>query len=622
MEDQKNNNEEFSKDKENLEIVKAEGGNQGDDAVVLDKEHLDVKKGGNIIIGTLNVIKEPLKKRHERHYKESIFHLVADIVLVVIILALVVALLLIKFWKPQPDVTLVSAHQNQIVTSGQTETFELAYSHEGEGVIQNCSLNVKLPNNFILESVAPSNLFDKNTHTFKIGDLTAGANGKVKITGIVYGNVGGKQTVFYTFNYYKDNREYSVLNSLHYNIEDSALDLNIDVPNKVYQGVDFDGRLSLKNNSSKDMENVEVVFDKDDWNIQRAKCSLDNNVKDNVITINKILAQKTADIYISANTSKGEGNYDFDIETYIKPENERLKQETRIQKMEVKVPNFQVSATTDFSAIKAYGTANFDIVYKNGEAEELKDIKLKILPMSSDYSIEKLVLADNSINTSLNGDTITINSVKPGEEKSFSLAVSFSRNKATLNQVYGIIVESSYKFEGQNIKLRTNSQIVKVISDLKVNSRGFYYSSQGDQLGVGPIPPTVGIPTTYWVFWELNNFGNNLSGFTMSAELPSNIVWTNNTSLLAGKLRHAEIGGRVIWEIDSIRNSGGNYKAGFEVELTPGDSDVNKVMTLLSNTSFKVYDNFAEQEITGTLKNIDTNLSDDNLTSGNGKVVR
>ena len=69
---------------------------------------------------------------------------------------------------------------------------------------------------------------------------------------------------------------------------------------------------------------------------------------------------------------------------------------------------------------------------------------------------------------------------------------------------------------------------------LNVRSAGYYYSPQGDQLGIGPLPPMVDIQTNYWIFWQIGNFNSDLENFTLTAQLPENIVWTGKKSLLAG----------------------------------------------------------------------------------------
>ena len=132
MENKKNKNNDFSVKKGNLEVVSKEedaekiptGG-----SVSISRDGLDVKKGGNIIIGSLNIVANPIKKRHEKYYKTSKFHLIADLVLVFAIISLLVAFFVFRNLEPELDVSVEANTTNKIITSGRVETFEIEYEN-------------------------------------------------------------------------------------------------------------------------------------------------------------------------------------------------------------------------------------------------------------------------------------------------------------------------------------------------------------------------------------------------------------------------------------------------------------------------------------------------------------
>jgi hypothetical protein len=163
---------------------------------------------------------------------------------------------------------------------------------------------------------------------------------------------------------------------------------------------------------------------------------------------------------------------------------------------------------------------------------------------------------------------------------------------------------------------------IKVSSNLRVSSKGLYYSEQGDQLGVGPLPPVVDVPTNFWIFWQLNNNGNELKNLTVSADLPNNIGWTGQKTVLAGDLRNGEISRKVVWTVDDVAASGGNYRAGFELELIPTMADLGQVPLLISNIQYSATDAFTGQLLTGSLSDINANIKDDPAASGKGTVIR
>jgi len=157
---------------------------------------------------------------------------------------------------------------------------------------------------------------------------------------------------------------------------------------------------------------------------------------------------------------------------------------------------------------------------------------------------------------------------------------------------------------------------------LTVKAMGKYYSSQGDQLGVGPLPPVVDIPTNVWIFFEIENFNGDLEKFNLTAQLPENVVWTNKKSVLAGKLNFGQIGKRVVWEVDLVDQKDKVYKTGFEISLIPTQSDIGKVLDLVTDIKFRAIEQSCQSEISGSLDNITTDLIFDPLASGKGTVIK
>lgn len=612
-----NSQNDYSQDKGNLEIVKKE---VNDDAVILDKEHLDVKKNGNVIIGTLNVVREPLRRRHEKHYKESTFHLVADIVLVLIILSLLGVLVWLHFYKVKSDISLEIRSSNQVIVSGQEMDFEISYQHETDKKVTDANLTVVLPDNFVISKVVPENIFNANTNTFNLGDLHSGSNGIVKINGTVWGEVGGQQSISATFNYKNSgDRPVNVLSALRYNVEDSALDMKLDLPDKVYQGINFSGSLEVTNNTNSDLENVDIIFTNNEWNIKENICSSQGETLENGQRILNIKKGESATISFVALGNQEEGSYDFGVKDFISVNGQTLAQGEIEKNIEVDVSNVVANVSVNKTVIKKGEYISGSINYINNEDIEINNVSFEILPASSEYQINNL--KSDSEECKLVNGKFTKNNLAPNESGNLSFSANISPLKQKINQSYKFLIKMSYQANGQQLTREIYSDSIKQETQVSVKSGGYYYSAQGDQLGIGPIPPVVDIPTNYWIFWEIDNYGNNLSDFTLSAHLPERVVWNNVKSLLAGEINYAEINKRVVWEVSEINAQGGSYKVGFEIALIPEASDLGQVLDLLENIEYTAYDEFTGTTVSGQLSGIDSNLSTDKFVSGQGKVV-
>lgn len=160
----------------------------------------------------------------------------------------------------------------------------------------------------------------------------------------------------------------------------------------------------------------------------------------------------------------------------------------------------------------------------------------------------------------------------------------------------------------------------KTPSDLKVQTAIYYHSPQGDQLGSGPIPPIVGIPTTYWLFFRAENNGNEVGDFLMSATLPSNVIFTGTKTLNAGTLSYQADRHLLIWKVSKLSKNNSSYSAGMEIALTPSQKQVGKNCELVNNIRYNANDLEAETELSGDLKSMTSALDFDKINQGQGKV--
>jgi hypothetical protein len=570
------------------------------------------EKKPNLSIGTLNVFTKEHKvlgrSRKMRWFSDS-----ALIVIIAIILFLGVSYT-IRTYSIGKNILLETRALSQRVSSGNLETFELDYKNTNKESIYGATISLELPDNFTLEEVLPKEAFNENTNTFDLGDLASGANGKIKISGFVLGEVGSQQLIKFSLNYSKDALNRSCSSVLFYLIEDSVLDLKLSMPKNLYQEVLFSSQLTLHNQGQRDLENIRVVFDK---NIELYKVDIFQglNFDLNSIYLNNLKKNEK----ITLNLDLLVKNYQGQVNLETISEANGLKQKSLKSEIFVEVPKFRLDISSDQKQMKEGEYLDFKINYQNNENNPIENISLDLNSLT-DFSIKDLQLIDNT-GFRKEGYTIYFNeSLAVQERGSFDIKILLNRHKAKINQEVGFLANINYTHQGKNISYPSYSSRVKLLSNIDVKSAGYYYSPQGDQLGMGPIPPVFDIPTNYWIFWEVDNFGNDLSTFSLSAELPESLVWTNNKSILAGNLHYGEASRRITWNLDEVSAQGNTYKARFEVSLIPDEGDIGKVLNLLENIEFSVNDNFCGVQILGAKENIDTNLKDDNLISGEGKI--
>lgn len=184
----------------------------------------------------------------------------------------------------------------------------------------------------------------------------------------------------------------------------------------------------------------------------------------------------------------------------------------------------------------------------------------------------------------------------------------------------------------QNININsttTNTQVGKepgaVIksTDIRLQSLARYYTAEGEQLGIGPLPPVVGATTKYWIFISLNGFDHNLENTLVSAKLPENVSLTGKSSVTMGDNMSFDLNsGEIKWNLGNILISDKDQAIGlaFEVELTPSDGQVGSVAKLLDDIKISALDSITKENITKTNPPITTNLSGDKIANSDGVI--
>lgn len=584
---------------------------ESDNAVSIDKEKVNVKKSGNLVVGNLNLVLNPIKKRSEKYYKENIWHLIADIFLVLLITALILFLFLFNKTKNRDNISLNVKPSSEEIVTGSLITFELGYKSNIEA--SNSVVSVSLPENFILESVSPNNLFDATNNSFNLGNLDVNSNGKIKINGLIQGDINDHQTISFNFNCAQCGRN-GFNNSYIYSIEKQAIDLLADVSKNLYLNAEFDGKLLIKNNSNNILENIKINFGNDieikksDYLIEKGEMIIDNLAAQEEKTIDFIaIPKKEGEIIVIPKINLNSFEQEFSL----------LGQEFSSL---VKSPSLSLSINSDKKNIVLGEKIKYSINYKNEGAESLKNIQINLISGNPNFSIVS-INSDNLKNSKINNNSLVVYDLLPQESGSINLEVLFDQRQVNANQELFLKANLEYQIADQVIKYSLNSEKNKMISQVSALVGVYYYSPQGDQLGVGPLPPAIDMATNYWVFLEFNNSGNDLENFSLTAELPENVYFSDNKRVLDGSLIYGEIGKRLIWEIPEMSGGTNKYRASFEITLIPEENNLGKVLNLLENIKFTVNDKFVGQELSGNLKNLDTNLESDKLSSGKGRVV-
>jgi hypothetical protein len=610
----KKNKEVYSFEDENLSIVKNNNQESGlvndkqKTGLSLNKDGLNMGTGANLLIGNLN-INSNLRKRHEKHYKNSNFHLIADLAMASIIIILLIVVLWLSFWQPHAQITLNSGTKEEVVKSGELQTFYLDYrTNRGS---DNNTITVALPNNFEFVSAVPSDKYNEDTHTFNLGRLSSGSNGEVKISGYVYSDVGTQQAVSFNYNCSACGKS-GILSSHLFNVEDSALDLEVISSKNIYKDIENIFRVNIENTSSKNIEDLYIEIS-DTWLL-----SSNDYITNNTIIIDEIKSLESNDIEFKLISPTNLGTYDLEINVYLNKNGKKLLQESWNKQVTVLAPELK----TELNYINNNdNNISFNLDFNNNGDKELSDLSFRLIA-DDNIILDNLSLNQSVINIEILDNIIKYNNnLAPQESHHLALKVKSDQIEPKLNPKTNIVLEASYLSEGSRFSYQVSSSPIKLLSNLETSAKAYYYSIQGDQLGIGPLPPQVGLPTTYWIFLDASNFGNSLSNFSLSGELAKNIIWANKKSVVSGSIYQAPGSNKFTWQIRNIEDKSLDNKARFAISLIPDESQLGTNPLLLENITVSAYDNFTQKNISFNLEDLNTQLYFDSLASGEGRVT-
>jgi hypothetical protein len=283
--------------------------------------------------------------------------------------------------------------------------------------------------------------------------------------------------------------------------------------------------------------------------------------------------------------------------------------------------SLMIESEVDKSNIYSEKEFKLNLKVKNLSRTDLSNIDLALLLNNNKFSLSRIKNLSPESSFKISGRKILLDTLPAGGSQEIKLSL-FLKNLPDSPRLVTWKVSGNYQED--NLKKEVSYELpdLKLISAVNVKAAAYYNSLQGDQLGSGPIPPQVSMPTNYWVFFTLGNIGNKLSNLSVVAKLADNVSFDDNKSLSAGDLNYNSKKKELTWKVNSVEAVQDGYQVGFELQLIPNEKQVGSVPDLLTDISFSAYDLYAQEAISGQLSTVNTNLTFDPINKGQGVVVK
>ena len=536
------------------------------------------------------------------------------------------------FWsRPVADITLEFSLVPPVLV-GQPFKLEVGFTNGSERPVSNGRLAFALPPGISFLGKSQ----DLRILEIPVGDLGPGSLNKQTVDLVAVADPQSVKRIEAKLTYASASNGRAQIETragLDISIGQPAVNLAFKVPQKVFSGSGLEIEVTYENNS-------EYAFDKTNLKIeyppifQFQKSSIAPSKSNSSWTLGSLPRGGRGSFTImgsvigpeeSAFRFLGTLTADFGGQQYVLNTQEV---NLAISTAPVSVA-IEVNRTRDYVA-RADGSLDYVITYRNNSATTLDNLTISAAFSGEMFDFAK-AKSDGAFNSITNtffwntANTPALASLPPGGSGSVKVSVDTRavfpiRRLSDKNYVLKVRaqIESPTVPEatGAVKTISVSSLETKVAGAVTIKSRGYFRDAASGILNVGPYPPVVNQPTQYTIHWIIANYSTDISGVRVSAFLQGNTKFTGKVkSTIGTSPKYDPTSGEVSWEIANLPATkgvlGGPVEAIFQIENVPAINEIGDEVTFMSETRIVANDNFTNLKLTGSAKEISSELPDD-----------
>lgn len=588
---------------------------------VIEKTDTAVRR--MVIDPVKNVCYPPLKSHWERKYKgphgdKAHYVLIFDLALMFLLGALIVGLIFMKFVLPAiplPDVVQVHLDEPETVTSGEPTSIVIAYSNDSGEQFAGAEIRVQLPEQFLPTAVRPAGhapdgtVADKDDRfiTIPIGMLEPRSRGSVTIDGALHGPLNSEHAVISELSYWKEGAIAPERSVAAYDIVVTAspfmLDLSFDEP--FLRGSQNVIRIAYANDGDSAIEDAEIRLSAPPGFVFRG--SVPAASASGVWTLGTLAPGEKGVISVYGVLPDGALS-SFIVRAYADADGMRLLTQEARGDVDARSTGFVVGNDLELpNILRAGETFTVRVRYHNNGQFTLKNAAIRLVT-SERY------LANEPVEWT-GGD---LESIGPGENGVLTATLRVKDVIATEDlagdqtPVIRVQAVGEYGVEGdptRTFRIDGAANEAAVITTVGIEGAALYRTKDGEQLGVGPIPPNVGDTTELWVVLKVSNTTGAVRDGRLEAILPPGVQWTGRYSVTAGEpIAYLSEQRRIIWDIGAVPafSEGEDAGASIEVRFTPIPEDAGTAPALLRDITLVAHDAATGARVHATAPDVTT----------------
>ncbi len=560
------------------------------------------------------------KRHYEKHYKsryQERAHLVflLDAALVSIALGLLgLGCYLRWYYHPLRDTFQLSLLTDKKIDAGKETTFAVRVVNDGKAELHDATLNVRLPLRFIVAETPKA--YDVKTGDVTIGDMHARASYEYRFRGTLIGLP--QESDLYVRLTAKD-REGDSDEKLTKGVlrwEGNAIEARYEAPEAVVPGQTTTFAIRVKNGSAFTFDDATIVPKwPEGFRLQNATPPVYRSAialgrlevgEETVVKFSGRFTGLTDLLRFSAALNGTLNDQSYALAT--------AKADVRMATVDLKLEAAFAGDTPAF--VRPGQEVPVVIRYRNDGKQTIKNLTL-------DIAADANTISSTRWETSAHLDSVPAG--ESGERKAF-VRVRDSVSRYVVNPMLRVVPQATFSIDEPKIvdaRVAGTSLETKISGNAKLRAAARYYTSEGDQLGRGPLPPKVGKTTRYWIFANVETGAAETQDGVVTFHLPSGVTFTGRSAVTAGQDLAAQ-GSDLIWRIGTTDAHAGEVSeapsASFEISLTPTSEQAGTTPFLLSNASYTGTDTWTGEVLSSNQAGLTTQLPGDPAISGRAQV--
>ncbi len=561
-----------------------------------------------------------VKRHYEKHYKtryQERAHLVflLDSVLVSIALALLAVGCYFRWsYHPLRDDFQLSLLTDREITAGKETTFAIRVVNGGKTSLHDARMSVRLPTMFVPDAVPAA--YDATSGGLEIGNMDARASYQYRFRGFLFGPAQAAD-LYVRFTAQNDagkSDEKLTQGELRWNA--NAIETRLEMPGAVIPGQAASFKLHVKNGSAFAFDRAEITPSfPAGFRLQNATPPLYRGV----IALGRLEPGEEDVLEFSGRFIGGPSKRHFETTLFGDIGNRHFTLSNAQSDVRLADAGLKLDARFDGAAppfVQPGQDVPVIVRYRNAGAQTIKNLTLSLEPDAADLGAVRWETSP------------VVGDLAPGEsgERKATLHALEKISPYATNPLLRASPQATFSIENPPVQgaLVTGDAVeTKVAGTATLRAAARYFTTEGDQIGRGPLPPKVGQTTRYWIFASLETGASATENGLVSFRLPPGVAWTGRATVTSGE-DLLLVGDRLIWRLGATDAHAGALieapSASFEIALTPSAEQAGTAPALLEEASFTGQDAWTGTSLTSSFDGLTTRLPGDPAVAGRALI--